>query len=115
MHNLGFVHMAEGYGKKAGTVRYTAKIQIPQMKKILLDLGNAYETAEVFGNGISAGVRLCKPYVFDLTSSLKEGLNQLSIEVTNTLGTEVRDALSHYLPIEPFGIEGEVRLLVEKI
>ena len=53
--------------------------------------------------------------MFDLTSSLKEGMNQLSIEVTNTLGTEVRDALSHYLPIEPFGIEGEVRLLVEKI
>ena len=115
LHGLDFVHMVEGYEKKAGTVRYSAKIQIPRMKKILLDLGNVYETAEVFGNGISAGVRLCKPYVFDLTYSLKEGLNQLSIEVTNTLGTEVRDALSHYLPIEPFGIEGEVRLLVKKI
>lgn len=57
--------------------------------------------------------RLCRPYLFDLTPYLKAGSNRLNIEVTNTLGTQVRDALSHYLPIEPFGIEGEVTLTCE--
>ena len=65
-------------------------------------------------NGTSAGVRLCRPYVFDLAPYLSEGENRLAVEVTNTLGTKVRDALSHYLPIEPFGIEGPAALLVEK-
>ena len=34
---------------------------------------------------------------------------QIAIEITNTLGTQIRDAISHYLPIEPFGIEGPVK------
>lgn len=113
LHAPGFVHTVRGYENRSGTVRFSAEIQIPQAEQTVLDLGNVYETAEVFVNGISAGVRLCKPYVFDLTDYLMAGSNQLAIEITNTLGTEVRDALSHYLPIEPFGIEGPIRLLVK--
>ena len=82
--------------------------------RIWLDLGNAYETAEVFVNGNSVGVRICKPYRFELTGLLREGENQLAVEVTNTLGTQMRDAISHYLPIEPFGVEGMVRLYMGK-
>ena len=39
---------------------------------------------------------------------------QLAVEVTNTLGTQMRDAISHYLPIEPFGVEGMVHLYMGK-
>lgn len=112
LDRLGFIQGVPGYEQKAGTVRFSTEIEIPQAEQVLLDLGNAYETAEVFVNGRSAGVRLCKPYVFDLTDGVEEGKNQLAIEITNTLGTEMRDALSHYLPIEPFGVEGEVRLMI---
>lgn len=74
----------------------------------VLDLGEVFETAEVKVNGISAGLRLCRPYRFDLTGLLKKGENQITIEVTNCLGTALRDPISHYLMIEPFGIEGPV-------
>lgn len=115
LDRLGFLQNVKGYERRAGTVRFSAGVELPPVKRAFLDLGNAYETAEVFVNGSSAGVKLCRPYVFDLTPYLIEGENQLSIEVTNTLGTEIRDALSHYLPIEPFGIEGPVTLMAEKI
>ena len=81
----------------------------PEDANYVIDLGNVYETAEIFVNQASAGVRLCMPYQFDVTSMLREGENQIAIEITNTLGTQIRDAISHYLPIEPFGIEGPVK------
>lgn len=114
LHTLGFVHTVPGYENRAGTARFAAEIKLPQTERVFLDLGDAYETVEVFGNGQSAGVRLCKPYVFDLTDYVKAGGNRIAIEVTNTLGTEIRDALSHYLPIEPFGIGGKAKLLVKR-
>ena len=109
----GYIHIIDGYDQKAGTVRFTTQIEVGQVSGVMLELENAYETVEVFLNQKSVGVRLCKPYCFDLSEYLCIGINELVIEVTNTLGTQVRDGCSHYLPIEPFGIEGQVRLLVK--
>ena len=101
-----------GWDNKCGTLRYETKLDASAGEETILDLGETYETAEVFVNGKSAGVRICKPYRFDLTGLLQDGENDLAVEVTNTLGTAVRDALSHYLVIEPFGVQGPARLLV---
>lgn len=114
INSLCFVHNIEGYEDKAGTLKYSAQLDLKQNRHTILDLGTVFETAEVFVNNQSVGVKLCKPYVFDLTQYIVEGMNQLTIEVTNTLGTQIRDSLSHYLPIEPFGIEGPVKLKIEK-
>lgn len=114
LHRLGFVQEAAGFERRAGTARFSAEAELPGAEQILLDLGSAFETAEVFVNGVSAGVRLSRPYVFDLTEHAAAGVNRLDIEITNTLGTQIRDALSHYLPIEPFGLAGDVRLLVKR-
>lgn len=115
---LDLISGIEGFEEKAGTVRYEGSFTLTAddlaESVYQLDLGNAYETAEVFVNGTSAGVRICKPYQFALTGLLKDGENHLTIDVTNTLGTQVRDPLSHYLPIEPFGVEGPVLLVREK-
>ena len=114
---LDLISSITGYENKSGTVRYEGTTQLEKKdieRNICLDLGNAYETAEVFVTGHSTGVRICKPYRFELTGLLKEGENRLAIEVTNTLGTQMRDAISHYLPIEPFGVEGMVHLYIEK-
>lgn len=114
---LDLISSITGFENKSGTVRYEGTIQLENAdteRSIQLDLGNAYETAEVFVNGQSAGVCICKPYRFELTGLLKEGENRLAIEVTNTLGTQMRDAISHYLPIEPFGVEGMVHLYMGK-
>lgn len=112
---LELVSSLPGFEEITGTVRYESTIQKNrEAGSIMLDLGNVYETAEVFINNISAGVKICKPYRFDLTPLLKEGANQIVVEVTNTLGTQMRDVISHYLPIEPFGVEGPVRMYKEE-
>lgn len=107
---LTCIQNVEGFESKTGTVRYTAEIEVPAYDMALLDLGEVYETAEVSVNGASAGVRICRPYSFELSGMLRPGKNELVIEVTNTLGTQMRDGISHYLVIEPFGIEGPVVL-----
>lgn len=114
-NQLGFIHQFEGWENKAGTVRFTASFEVSESKILdaILNLGEVHETAEVFINKTSAGVRLCKPYVFELGHLLKPGKNELSIEVTNTLGTAVREPLSHYLVIEPFGVQGPVKLEIK--
>ncbi|NBH81359.1 hypothetical protein D7X88_00250 [bacterium C-53] len=107
---LEIISSLDGFDHQAGTVRYEASMNFhPEDANYVIDLGNVYETAEIFVNQASAGVRLCMPYQFDVTSLLREGENQIAIEITNTLGTQIRDAISHYLPIEPFGIEGPVK------
>ena len=70
----------------------------------------AYETAEVFLNGKSAGIRICPPYRMEITQSLADGENELAIEVTNTLGNENQDFFSQYTPMEPFGLCGDVMI-----
>lgn len=104
------VQEMEGWEKASGTLRYETIVKMTVNGKTVLEIENAYETVEVFVNGRSAGVRLSKPYRFDLSEFLEDGKNKLAIEVTNTLGTTIRDAISHYLPIEPFGIDGEIVL-----
>ena len=114
---LDLISSITGFENKSGTVRYEGTMQLEKIdteRSIQLELGNTYETAEVFVNGHSEGVRICKPYRFHLTGLLREGENQLAVEVTNTLGTQMRDAISHYLPIEPFGVEGMVHLYMGK-
>lgn len=107
------IQTLEGWEDKVGTVVYETTLDLEkETKAARLDLGTVYETAEVFVNGTSAGVRVCAPYQFDLSGLLKQGANELRIEVTNTLGTKVRGGLDHYLPIEPFGVEGPAKLEV---
>ena len=115
-HSLSCIQTLPGWENKTGTVRYEAHMNMEkaeQVKGAVLDLGEAYETAEVFVNQKSAGVRLCKPYTFDITELLQEGDNEIGIEITNTLGTEVRDVISHYLVMEPFGVQGPVSLKIK--
>ena len=105
------VNTIDGYEDKCGTVSYETVFSVEEADgDVFLDLGTVYEIAEVFVNNKSAWVKLCPPYVFDLTGLVEQGENLLRVEVTNTLGTQIRDGLSQYLVIEPFGVEGPVTL-----
>ena len=97
------------YETKVGTVQYSTKIDL-EKKSTILDLGRVHETAQVFVNNQLVDTRICFPYTFDLTDYIQSGENDIKIEVTNTLGTQQRDYLSHFLMIEPFGVEGPVSL-----
>ena len=53
--------------------------------EVVLDLGAANTTAEVAVNGQSVGVRLARPYRFDISDQVHEGDNILEVTVYNTL------------------------------
>ena len=107
--SLACVQNIPGYEAKSGTVQYSAKIHL-EKKETVLDLGKVHESVQVFMNDQLVDTKICYPYTFDLTDFICEGENEIKIEVTNTLGTKQRDYLSHFLMIEPFGIEGDVSL-----
>lgn len=105
------IESLEGWEDRTGTVSFSGELMIEEKPEAaVLDLGKVYETAEVFVNDQSAGVRICQPYRFDLAGFLEKGINRLRIEVTNTLGTQIRSVIDHYLILEPFGVEGPVTL-----
>jgi len=77
---------------------------------VLLDLGAVYETADVWVNGQSAGVRICPPYRFEIGRLVRPGQNTLTVEVTNTLVYEQRDFFSRFASLEPSGLLGPIRV-----
>jgi hypothetical protein len=81
-------HMDAGVKYFSGTATYVKNIQAPadwfqKDVKLLLDLGQVMDIAEVAINGKSLGIGWKPPYSFDITGVLKPGANQLCIQVTN--------------------------------
>jgi hypothetical protein len=52
--------------------------------KVWLDLGKVANMAQVYVNGVDCGVAWTYPYQVNISKALKPGVNQLTIEVTNT-------------------------------
>lgn len=96
----------------SGTFRYETEFEWNESSSLaLLELGEVYETAEVWLNGELAGVRICPPYRLETNGLIKKGKNKLVIDVTNTLAKEQRDFLSSFAQQEPSGLIGPVRIL----
>ncbi|BFT74433.1 glycosylhydrolase-like jelly roll fold domain-containing protein [Paenibacillus sp. P36] len=95
----------------SGTFRYEMEFAWREStNNVLLDLGEVYETAEVWLNGELAGVCICPPYRMEVHGLIKQGSNSLVIEVTNTLVKDQRDYLSSFVQQEPSGLIGPVTL-----
>ena len=68
---------------------YTTKFSVPSLTSNLspltyiLDLGDVRETAKVIVNGVNVGTLFAVPYKIDITEYIKEGENELAIEVCN--------------------------------
>ncbi|MBI2844898.1 MAG: hypothetical protein HYX78_16010 [Armatimonadetes bacterium] len=71
----------------SGTVTYTAEFEIDvHGGRVQLDLGEVLDSAAaVYVNKTLSGKRLWPPYQMDITSAVKPGLNNLRIEVRNSL------------------------------
>jgi hypothetical protein len=72
----------------SGTATYGKQIAAPRAwfqsgRRIVLDLGKVRDIAKVEVNGKPAGMVWAPPYRVDVTSELKPGANQLTIEVTD--------------------------------
>ena len=95
----------------SGTFRYETTFEWAHPgETVTLDLGDVYETAEVWVNGQPSGIRICPPYRLEAGELLHPGQNTLVVEVTNTLVKEQRDFLSRFAHQEPSGLLGPVRL-----
>lgn len=69
----------------SGTIIYQKQIEVQDASQgFLLDLGAVHNIAELWLNGERIGTRWAPPYRFDLTGKVKEGSNQVEIQVTNT-------------------------------
>lgn len=107
-----------GLASYAGGVRYrrTLALDGPAAGSgVVLDLGRVRGTAEVRVNGAPAGVRVWSPYRFDLSGLVREGENEIEVDVFNTLAPYLDDA-SPTTMVFPgqrvSGMLGPVRLLV---
>ena len=76
-----------------------------------LDLGLVGECAHVWLNGMDLGQRIDAPFVFDVKKAIREGKNELVVEVTNSLVHQQPDKFSRYVPIGPSGLLGPVSLM----
>ena len=78
----------------------------------LLELGEVFETAEVWLNDVRLGVRVAPPYRFAIPAgALRAGKNALRVEVTNTLAAREHDYFSRGIVQPPDGLLGPVSLL----
>ena len=71
----------------SGTVTYTTSFDVDAVKPeahFTLDLGKVEMIADVSVNGKKAGIVWASPYSIDITSLVRPGKNELSIEVTGT-------------------------------
>ncbi|HUV62968.1 MAG TPA: glycosyl hydrolase [Sedimentisphaerales bacterium] len=68
----------------SGTVTYQKRVELScSGEKVILDLGDVCNIAEVWCNGQKVGTRWSPPFTFDLTEAARRGANDLEIKVTN--------------------------------
>ncbi|MGW1408792.1 hypothetical protein [Streptomyces sp. NPDC002403] len=87
---------SQGLAEYSGGVRYGRVLTVPAdaaAGPVWLDLGRVRGTAEVRVGGAEAGVRVCSPYVFELTGLVVPGANAVEITVFGTLAPHL-DATS---------------------
>ena len=95
----------------SGRIKYHANVLLKRCGRLAVDLGEVGSTAELILNGKSVGMRICRPYRFELTEFLNDGMNELEIIVSNTLANREKDNFSKYMPIPPSGLLGPVKVL----
>jgi hypothetical protein len=71
----------------SGTVRYQTEFEfkdaVNAKQEYVLDAGEAHQFVRVYLNGQNVGLKMWSPYQFDISRVLKQGNNQLTLEVTN--------------------------------
>lgn len=109
-------NMARKYPDFSGYYRYETKAELAG-KESVLTIDDACETAELFVNGVSAGTRFATPYRFDISGLVKEGENEIAIEVATTLERKVNAmklggmmGLSGKGALSATGLIGEVKI-----
>ena len=97
----------EGDQTFCGYARYETEFTAgPDETRGEIRLGEVGETAHVWLNGKYIGSRICKPYRLRLDGALKAGVNELRIEVANSVAYSRRDRFSKELMLPASGLLG---------
>jgi len=114
---------------------FTNSLKAGENERVFLELGEVARVAEVWLNGKSLGIAWTKPYRFDVTNAVKEGRNDLRVEVINTWSNRIigditstkkytktnlnvrgsRELLWTETPLLPSGLIGPVQLKKVKV
>ncbi len=73
-----------------GTVVYRKKFEAGDLKPACLNLGQVFGVSEVSVNGKSCGVKWYGRRIYDITSYLQKGSNDLEIRITTTMGNYMK-------------------------
>jgi hypothetical protein len=78
--------------KFSGLMDYTKTLHVDKVdKQMFLDLGKVCYAVEVWVNGKPVGARLWDPYVFDVSSVLHAGKNEIRVRVANLINNSYGD------------------------
>lgn len=108
--------MSAAHPEFSGFYRYETLVNLKGWQEAELVIEDAFEAAEVFVNGASAGLRIAQPYRYEIKNLLKDGENEIAIEVATTLERSaammgIRDGgMGAVAPLSPTGIIGAVTL-----
>jgi len=100
----------------SGFVSYKADFMANEKERFVLEIEDAAEGVEVFVNGNSAGIQIVPCYIYDISKFIKQGKNELRIEVATTLERkcylllEPSQQKATAQPIAKSGITGDVKL-----
>ncbi|MBR5679835.1 MAG: hypothetical protein IKX19_04215, partial [Clostridia bacterium] len=96
--------VAEEMSRFSGFIRYRRTLTIEKIpSRAVLILSDAHEGVELFVNGKSLGIQVAPPFRYEIGDALREGENEIRIEVATTLERENADAVT---PDTPSGING---------
>jgi hypothetical protein len=100
-----------GMESYAGTMRYrtTLFVNVAQYAVVALDAGRVEEIAELTVNGKRLGAKIYPPYQWDISGAIRNGENEIILDVTNTALARWHDPFSHGDAVS--GLLGPVRLL----
>jgi len=99
----------------SGGVRYSKSVLLSAgeaKRKVELDLGSVVSTAEVWVNGVHAGLRVSPPWVFDVSRAVREGDNTIEVLVYNTAANHYTSIPTRYRGSITSGILGPAAIVL---
>lgn len=102
------INSAEYRPDFSGKIKYSGRFYLEEKGEFLIDLKNVGENARVIINGYDVGIRVAKPFVFDISDYTVDGENRIDIIVSNTLACGLKDDSSRYNPIPSTGLQEEI-------
>jgi len=98
----------------SGKIEYEFSVTVKDKPAAaFIKFGSVGENAELFVNGVSCGLAVCNPYVFDVSRAVKQGENAVKAVVYTTLANSQKDPVSMFVPLAPTGISGDAELLTK--